>query len=180
MFCDYCRVLFEFRQPLLPYTPPLKKILGSKQQVDATASPNHASLAIEAAAASTQESTPGIRIHQSKDVDSLMTGRSESVWWKSDVGPEGLRTGVTHSPGLNCQICDMVFSNISPSLVEAVFNSPRRDKDPMKFVYQLSRKRHQMLKRPKKEVAQPDAVLSVWLDVNGNLLPMTQLQFSSK
>ncbi|KAF4636296.1 hypothetical protein G7Y89_g1777 [Cudoniella acicularis] len=93
------------------------------------------------------------------------------LWWQVPVGREGLKTGVTHSPGAKCQICAMIFSNVSSSFVKSLHENQNDHKKALSFVYQL--------KGSGSQDQNPGTVLSVWISVGSRLLPMIQLAITS-
>jgi hypothetical protein len=93
------------------------------------------------------------------------------LWFKTLIGREGLKDGETHDPSGGCQICKMVFSNVSGSFVEAVIRKQEGDRgEEMGFVYQLKREGF---------LTDQDPVLSVWLEVGEKLVPMVKLKISA-
>jgi len=124
MFCDYCRRLFEFRQTAVqPYEPPQKAPRGLLKP------PETSPLTIE------QGNPPSKnpRIEVCKDVKDIFSPRL--MWWKVPIDKNSL-SNATQSPRADCQICAMIFSNASSSLVEALLQRGNGGKQ-VAFVYQL-------------------------------------------
>lgn len=165
MFCDYCRRLFEFRQPVSPYEPPEKRVLGNKQ---GSGGPATECTAIQQRLLELQK----LELEIYGDVQDIFKPRHRR--WMTPVGKEGLKIGATHAPGLDCQVCDMIFSNISPSLVQALLRKAEvvDGESSVSFVYELTNENRRRWT--------PEAVLSVWLGVSNQLLPMIKLKINSK
>jgi len=166
MFCDYCRRLFEFKQQVEPYTPPTKRALvqGTENGVPQLEikSPSSTSYAF---AAQSQ-----IKVYE--DFKDVFT--PPLLWWKVPIGQNGLRMGDIHTPRADCQICDMIFSNVSSSFVEALLSK----ENDVGFVYQLKghHKSHDKGRdRERTTRIVPEATLSVWLESGKQLLPMIKL-----
>jgi hypothetical protein len=83
MFCDYCRRLFTFTQPFLPYTPksrPLKDLQG----VD---------IVLRIASSVSPETTSAPRIEVYEDVKDIFTPQTRLV--EDECGGDGLKNGET-------------------------------------------------------------------------------------
>jgi hypothetical protein len=105
---------------------------------------------------------PQIKVYE--DAKDLFT--PPLLWWKVPVGQHGLRMGDIHTPRADCHICNMIFSNVSSSFVEALLSK----ENDVGFVYQL--KGHDW-KRTRSMI--PEAALSVWLESGNQLFPMIKL-----
>jgi hypothetical protein len=161
MVYDYCRRLFEFKQKVQPYTPPKKRGLGRGSEA------NVPQLKIKGPRSDASTVEPKVEVYE--DAKDIFTSRL--LWWKVPVGQEGLKNGDTHAPQINCQICDMIFSNASSSFVEVLLGK----ENGITFVYQLKSQNW----TAKKSMI-PEAVLSVWLESGDKLLPMIQLSIVAK
>jgi hypothetical protein len=115
---------------------------------------------------------PKIEIYE--DAKDLFTPRL--LWWKVPIGSDGLKSGESHVPSAECQICKMIFSNISASLVGALLKkNNHQENNSISFVYQLK-----STKNSKRIMATEEAILSIWLEVGQELLPMAKLQIMQK
>ncbi|KAE9381644.1 HET-domain-containing protein [Stipitochalara longipes BDJ] len=94
------------------------------------------------------------------------------VWWKTKIQKDGLQKGETHAPGADCSVCDMIYSNVSSSFVEALLGKESED---AAFVYQL--KNEGFGYRVTSPI--PEAMVSVWLEAGEKLLPMVKLKVSA-
>jgi hypothetical protein len=146
----------------LPYTPVSKPLKSFREQgaekvlkIDARPCPSAPS-----------SNTSSIKIFE--DVKDIFTPKL--LWWKTKVGKYGLRKGETHAPSADCWICDMVYSDVSSSFVEALLG---KKKDDVGFVYHL--KGMTALQWGETNPV-PEAVVSVWLEVGEELLPMVNLK----
>ncbi len=74
--------------------------------------------------------TPKIEVY--KDTKDIFNPNLLSQ--NTGVGKYGLKNGETHAPSAECQICDMIFSNLSSLFVEALLGKEQKD---VALVYQL-------------------------------------------
>lgn len=169
MFCEYCRRLFSFQQPVQQYQPVQKRRQNVLQE---QRNPLHENsfLRIEQAPQVIRTEEPKVEVYE--DVKDIF--EPKLLWFKTPIGKEGLKNGKTHDPNGKCQVCDMVFSNVSGSLVEAVLRKhaggDEESDNGMGFVYRLKRTGGFM---------NPEPVLSVWLEVGEKLLPMVKLKIAA-
>jgi hypothetical protein len=165
MFCHYCRRLFSFQQPVHQYAPIQKRRHNVLQEYwsDNRQDPL---LQIEQSPQVIGTEEPKIEVYE--DVKDIFTPKL--LWFKTPLGKEGLKNGETHDPSGKCKICDMIFSNVSGSFVEAVIRKHNEGGDRMGFVYRLKRTGRLM---------NPGPVLSVWLELDEKLLPMIKLKIAA-
>jgi len=166
MFCQYCRRLFEFRQSVEKYEPPQKAGLG--RHTDA-ASLDVPRLKIEPQNFKSQSAVPKVQIYE--DAKDMFTPKL--LWWQVPITKDGLQSGTTHAPKSDCQICDMIFSNVSSSLVEALLKK-EGEKSQVAFVYQLKKEGGDSELPFVRSV--PESILSIWLNIGGMLIPMIKLK----
>lgn len=102
--------------------------------------------------------------------DTLHIFAPRLLWFKTLIGKEGLKDGETHDPSGKCEICNMVFSNVSGSFVEALIRQQGGKGGKMGFVYQL---------KGEALLTDPNPVLSVSLEVGEKLIPMIKLKISA-
>jgi hypothetical protein len=181
MFCDYCRRLFEFRQKVERYNPPQKDLAG----ISATSSASwlQPTRRIEQEEIEWREETEEERGKQSKlearpkleiyeDAEDLFTPRL--LWWKVPIGKEGCEWKDSHVLNTECQTCKMIFRNISASLIEVLLKRTNQENNSIALVYQLKSITNSGRKMP--GIASNEVILSVWLEVGQDLLPMGKLQ----
>jgi hypothetical protein len=166
MFCDYCRRLFTFQQPVLPYTPVSKPLKGFREQGAESV------LRIEAQPSSPEPSSNVSNIKVFENVKDIFSPKL--LWWKTKVEKCGLRKGETHAPSAECWICDMVYSDVSSSFVEALLG---KEKDDVAFVYRLKGMTPFQCGQANPV---PEAVVCVWLEVGEELLPMVKLKVAEQ
>lgn len=182
MFCDYCRQLFELRQKAERYEPQHKGLAGTSStsapwsqpqlQQDSDEEREWSKETYKAKLESIRRgekpaSRPKIEIYE--DVEDLFTPRL--LWWKIPIRKDGLKAGYSHTPNADCQVCQMIFSNISPSLIDVLLKKNDKEEDGMAFVYQLK-----STVNSKRMVAGNEAILSISLEFGKELLPMVRLQ----
>lgn len=182
MLCEYCRQLFELRLKSVPYMPhrpapkPLSGFSGTDQapwiqlQLNQQLLDQHMLFPEETilnprrGSRRTQAASKIIY----EDPKDLFTDNVH--WWKVPIGGQALTSSNSHLPGSACQVCDMIFSSLSP-LDSHIFNSlqqkANKDSD-LGFVYQL--------KSTKSRVAEKVARLSIWLKVGNVIRPLVKLQ----
>jgi hypothetical protein len=185
MFCDYCRRLFEFRQKVERYNPPQKGLAG----ISATSSASwlQPTRRLEQEEREWREETengrgkrrklearPKLEIYE--DAEDLFTPRL--LWWKVPIGREGCELKDSHVLNTECQTCKMIFSNVSASLIEVLLKKTNQENNSIAFVYQLKSTTNPGRKRL--GIASNEAILSVWLEVGQDLLPMVKLQVKKK
>jgi len=191
MFCEYCRRLFTFQQGVLPYTPKTSKRKGLQDSQGSDDTFEQGVLQhtprtklehlkdpqkwvdvrkIESSAPSEKSTTRHSEFEVYEDVRDIFT--PQLVWWKTKIHKDGLRKGETHAPSADCSICDMIYSNVSSSFVEALLG---KEKDDVSFVYQL--KNEVLVYGVTSPI--PEAMVSVWLEVGEKLLPMVKLKVSA-
>lgn len=179
MFCEYCRRLFTFKQAVQHYQP-VEKRRHHILQVQGANSNEYAALQIEQSPRVIGEETSKIEVYE--DTKDIFTPKL--LWFKTAIGKEGLKDGETHNPNGKCQICDMVFSNVSGSFVEALLKTSGKDvvgdESSLSFVYQLKSDKFVDSRVPGAFSIIPDPVLSVWLEVGEKLLPMVKLKIDAR
>jgi hypothetical protein len=178
MFCDYCRRLFEFRQKVERYNPPQNGLAG----ISTASSASWLQPRLEKEDREWREETEEEREEQRKleartkveiyeDAEDLFTPRL--LWWKVPIGREGCESKDSHVLNTECQTCKMIFSN-----VEVLLKKTNQENNSIAFVYQL--KGTTNLTRRIMGIPGNEAILSVWLEVGQDLLPMVKLQVMKK
>ena len=188
MFCNTCRSLLASvsdSERLEIHTPSLGgNISGiiNKQQ-----------LPVEA------EST--FRIYE----DTHASQDSVESWWKAACPLDRLLKILTTPRHTGCQICDMIFSNISPSVAKAIASTLQDQPDTLSLICKLSNPIRQhtegelirtefaaeyweakrALEGPgyrgvpfKRRSPKEGAILSIWLEAKEKSFPMIQLDIS--
>ena len=74
------------------------------------------------------------------------------VWWRAPAHQEGLQALLSHSTDVDCNLCMMIFSNISASIVGALRRLPLDSNSPF-FVYRLVRVRDWKARRSVSKVS---------------------------
>jgi hypothetical protein len=107
-----------------------------------------------------------------EDAEDLFTPRL--LWWKVPIGRDGCESKDFHVLNTECQTCKMIFSNVSASLIEVLLKKTKQENNSIAFVYQL--KSTTNVTRRIMGFPGNEAILSVWLEVGQDLLPMVKLQ----
>jgi hypothetical protein len=107
-----------------------------------------------------------------KDIEDLFTRRL--LWWKVPIGRKSYESKDFYVLKTECQTCKMIFSNVSASLIEVLLKKTNQENNSIAFVYQLKSATYSGRKRP--GIASNEVILSVWLEVRQDLLPMVKLQ----
>ncbi|PMD40055.1 HET-domain-containing protein [Hyaloscypha variabilis F] len=168
--CDYALEVGNkvLQQGVLPYTPKTKRPKGLK---DSQGAVNLRMIDGKVSSHTSEESTPetpSVEIYE--DVRDIFA--PQLVWWKTKIQKDGLQKGETHAPTADCSICDMIYSNVSSSFVEALLS---KEKEDIAFVYQLKNEKSGFGAAS----LIPEAMVSVWLEAGDRLLPMVKLKVSA-
>lgn len=196
MFCEYCRQLFELRQKAERYEPHHKGLGGISSTSTATSSPwrqdqiLHKKLEAEERERDrkrTRKPTQNVgdgtqapwlepKVSVYEDAEDLFTPRS--LWWKIPIFEHSLRNGYGHAPNKDCQVCKMIFSNVSMGLIDVLMKKNGEAENSgsgLAFVYQLK-----SVLGSEKGVANNEAVLGIWLEFGRErekkLIPLVKLQ----
>ena len=124
MFCNYCLQLLDFSQGVTPHAPQENPLHGDTKPFSKNQSNQRAE-------------TPALRMKIHEDIS-----RSDfkPVWWKAPVQQKDSPSPSSHSPDGKCAICNMIFSNVSASILERLRRSPK-DSSNLYFVYKLAKGR---------------------------------------
>lgn len=122
MFCNYCLQLLQFSQGVTPHAPQERPLRG-----DTTGFTN--------AQPRQSVDVPSLRlkIHE----ENARPENDKPVWWRAPAHQEGLQALLSHSTDVDCNLCMMIFSNISASIVGALRRLPLDSNSPF-FVYRLA------------------------------------------
>ena len=121
MFCNCCLQLLNFSQGVTPHAPQ-ERPLGGDTRGFSNPHPRQ------------RVDVPSLKVKIYEENAGLET--KEPIWWKAPVHQDGLQALLSHSTAVDCNLCAMIFNNISASLVDAL----RRlalDEDSLFFVYKL-------------------------------------------
>src|SRR5882757_6774275 len=110
MFCEYCRRPFSFQPPVQQYAP-IQKRRHNVLQEHGSDNRQDPLLRIEQSPQVIGAEEPKIEVYE--DVKDIFTPKL--LWFKTPIEKEGLKNRETHDPSGKCQICDMIFSNVSGS-----------------------------------------------------------------
>ena len=122
MFCDYCLQLLDFSQGVTPHAPQQKPLGG-----DTRAFTNNQAFQ--------RAETPALRMKIHEDD---LRSEFEPLWWRAPAQQKDSPNLLSHSPDSNCAICNMIFSNVSASIVEGLRRFPQ-DTSSLHFVYKLDK-----------------------------------------
>ena len=122
MFCNYCLQLLQFSQGVTPHAPQ-ERPLGGDTRGFSSAQPRQ------------RVDVPSLNVKIFEENAGLET--EKPIWWKAPVHQGGLEALLSHSTAVNCNLCAMIFNNISASLVGALRRLPLNN-SPF-FVYKLTK-----------------------------------------
>ena len=122
MFCNYCLQLLDFSQGVTSHAPQEKPLGGDTK-------------ALSSKDNSQQAEPPALRLKIHED-DSK--SQYKNIWWRAPAQQYDSPSLLSHSPDRNCAICNMIFSNVSASIVDGLHHSPR-DRTTLHFVYKLDK-----------------------------------------
>lgn len=125
MFCNYCLQLLQFSQGVTPHAPQERPLRG-----DTTGFTN----------AQPRQSVNVPYLHLKIHEENARSQNDKPVWWRAPAHQEGLQALLSHSTDVDCNLCMMIFSNISASIVGALRRLPLDSNSPF-FVYRLVRVR---------------------------------------
>ena len=125
MFCDYCLQLLNFSQGVTPHAPQERPLRGDTRGFT-NAQPGQ------------RVDVPSlhVKIHEENDGLGYLY---KPVWWKAPAHQDDLQALLSHSADVDCNLCTMIFSNISASIVGALRHSPAHGDIPF-FVYKLTKR----------------------------------------
>ena len=122
MFCDYCLQLLNFSQGVLPHAPQ-QRPLGGDTRGFTSAQPRQ------------RPNLPSLRIKIHEENAGLETNKP--VWWKAPAHQDSLQALLSHSTDADCNLCSMIFSIVSASIVRAL-RRLTMDGNSFIFVYKLT------------------------------------------
>ena len=125
MFCNYCIQLLEFSQGVTPHAPQERPLRGDTRGFT-NAQPRQ------------RVDVPSLRLKIHEENAGLET-YNKSVWWRAPVHQDGLQALLPHSTDADCNLCKMIFSNISASIVGGLRRLPLEDGNSPFFVYKLTK-----------------------------------------
>ena len=123
MFCNYCLQLLNFSQGVTPHAPQERPLRGDTRGFS-NPQPRQSFDAL----------SRDVTIYE----ETVSSETTKPIWWKAPVHPDGLQALLSHSTAVDCNLCAMIFNNISASLVGAL----RRlslDNNNLFFVYKLTK-----------------------------------------
>lgn len=123
MFCNYCIQLLEFSQGVTPHAPQERPLSGDTRGFS-NAQPRQ------------RMDVPSLRIKIYEENAGLESNKP--VWWRAPAHQDGLQALLSHSTDVDCNLCIMIFSNISASIVGALRRLPL-DGNSLFFVYKLTK-----------------------------------------
>lgn len=121
MFCDYCLQLLQFSQGVTPHAPQERPLRGDTRGFS-NAQPRQ------------RVDVPSLNVKIYEENAGSKT--EKPIWWKAPVHQDGLEALLSHSTAVDCNLCAMIFNNISASLVGALRRLPLNYNSPF-FVYRL-------------------------------------------
>lgn len=104
MLCNYCLQLLQFSQGVTPHAPQERTLRG-----DTTGFTN--------AQPRQSADVPSLRLKKYEQY--ARPGNDKPLWWTAPAHIEGLQALLSHSTEVDCNLCMMIFSSISASIVEA-------------------------------------------------------------
>ena len=122
MFCDYCIQLLNFSQGVIPHAPQERPLRGDTRGFF-NAQPRQ-SVDVPSLHIKIYEENTGSKTHK-------------PIWWKAPVHQDELHALRSHSITVDCNLCAMIFDNISASLVGALRRLPLNGESHF-FVYKLT------------------------------------------
>ena len=123
MFCENCRQLLDFSHGSIRYTPQKRPLGGDTK-----------ALIIQQ-----QQRRKNTNSNTKFEIlEDFSPNPTEPVWWKTPFSQDG--SFLVHSASTRCQICSMIFTNVSRSVVKGIVEKPSENRhDPPAFVYKLTR-----------------------------------------
>lgn len=123
MFCNYRRELLEFSQGVISHAPQERPLRGDTRGFT-NAQPRQ------------RVDVPSlcVKIHE----ENAGLESNKPVWWRDPAHQDGLQALLSHSTDVDCNLCNMIFSNISASIVGALRRLPLDNYSPP-FVYKLTK-----------------------------------------
>ena len=122
MFCSYCLQLLEFSQGIKSHAPQ-ERPLGGDTRGFTNAQPYQ------------RLDSPSLRFQIHEEDAGL--GTNKPVWWRAPAQRDGLQSLLSHSTDVDCVLCNMIFRNVSASIVGAFHRSSLDGNSPF-FVYRLT------------------------------------------
>ena len=173
MFCDYCRQLLDFNQHPERYKP-LRRPLEGDAQDSITNPQKRARTGTEGIQ---QDTISGISVQPFELYEGSDANHgSQAVWWKTPIPRHGSQGFFSHSTDSSCEICKLVFSSVSASVLESLLETPQHFQASLAFVYKLNN--CDILGNDWHGDVQK-SILSISLMVKTQLLPMIKLELSS-
>lgn len=124
MFCNYCIQLLEFSQGVTPHAPQERPLRGDTRGFT-NAQPRQ------------RVDVPSLRLKIHEE-DAGFEAINKPVWWRAPAHQDDLQALLSHSTDVDCNLCIMIFSNISASIVGALRRLPLDGNSPF-FVYKLTK-----------------------------------------
>jgi len=172
MVCEFCSRLLSFQLQALPYSPPQRQALReSSGPSTVNSQPTSARIVGRLRGLGLKTSTqPTVALATRKEHIPIYEDTDKVfyltlLWWQVSISGGCLKSGKTHKPGYRCQLYDIIFRNLSPSIVYALLQDTTRDQDGASFVYRLSNNRG-------------ETRLSIWLYKQQQLLPLIRLDIT--
>ncbi len=106
MLCEHCRRHLNFSQNLTRYNPQRKPLDGNTKGL------------IDPQQKCEDPTTSVVKIFKDTQRNDL-----QPVWWKTSLLQTALQSPLAPSPDFECQICAMIFSNVSASIVKGLLNT---------------------------------------------------------
>ena len=123
MFCDYCIQLLNFSQGVIPHAPQERPLRGDTRGFS-NAQP--------------RQTVDVPSLHVKIYEEDVKSGPNRPIWWKAPVHQDGLQALHSHSIAADCDLCVLIFKNISASLVGGL-DHLLLDKNSPFFVYKLTK-----------------------------------------